>query len=168
SPGRINDNKDNSSCILSFYNCTLQNSYLTLWSWSKGATITLESCHINNKDFLIKLPHHSLKYPITINNSSFISTGKNGLVLFYNDTINSSTGEYNISSIIITNNSINLANSLFVLNGLTPNTQNIINIIVSNNYLYPKNILFIKEGILSNSNIRLIQSYIKLISIKIY
>ena len=75
---------------------------------------------------------------------------------------------YNISSIIITNNSINLANSLFVLNGLTPNTQNIINIIVSNNYLYPKNILFIKEGILSNSNIRLIQSYIKLISIKIY
>ena len=52
-----------------------------------------DNCNINNEDFLLKLPHYSMKKPINIINSSFTSNGNDGMIVFYDDRTGGSAGE---------------------------------------------------------------------------
>lgn len=122
-----------------FTNCKLNNFEITFGYWHQGATTLFDNCDINNKDFLLKLPHYSMKKPISIINSSFTSNGENGMVKFYDDRTGGSAGELVQQNMLtIENNNINIDNSKYVVSGIDKDTVNNINITFSDNELLSK------------------------------
>ena len=146
---------DNS--IINMYNCNLTNSYLTLNYWQKGATITISKCIVDNTDYLIKLPHYSMKKPLLITDTTFDSVGKNGLVYFYDDRTGGGAGELVAQDwLTISNNTISLSNSSYVVSGISSSTINNININYANNNVTPSAVLLCDTSAYNNSNIKII------------
>lgn len=143
---------DNSN--INIYNCTLTNSYLTLNYWQKGAHILISNCQITNNDYLIKLPHYSIKKSITIDSNIFNSLGKNGMIYFYDDRTSGSVGDFIVQKLVtIINNNITLINSSYVIIGLSNTTVNNINIKYINNIITPDTVLLCNPSAYNNSNI---------------
>lgn len=119
-----------------FTNSNLNNFSITFGYWYEGAVTTFDNCTINNDDFLLKLPHYSMKKPISILNSSFTSNGNDGMVVFYDDRTGGSAGELvNQDMLTIKNNKIKLDNSDYVVSGIGKDTVNNINITFDDNEL---------------------------------
>ena len=139
-----------------FTNCKLNNFEITFGYWHQGATTLFDNCDINNKDFLLKLPHYSMKKPISIINSSFTSNGENGMVKFYDDRTGGSAGELVEQDMLtIENNKISLDNSQYVVSGIGKDTVNNINITFRNNELLSKQLNLYNNSCSNNSNIKI-------------
>lgn len=137
-----------------FKNSTITNVEITLGYWHKGCEILFENCTINNKNFLIKLPHYSLKEPITLINNSITSQSSNGLINFYDDRVYNTDEISTLNNgLKLENNSINLPNSKYVIEGLNEKTVNTIFIINNSNKITPDNILIVNPTALNSSNI---------------
>ena len=142
--------------VILFTNCKLNNFEITFGYWHQGATTLFDNCDINNKDFLLKLPHYSMKKPISIINSSFTSNGENGMVKFYDDRTGGSAGELVEQDMLtIENNKISLDNSQYVVSGIGKDTVNNINITFRNNELLSKQLNLYNNSCSNNSNIKI-------------
>ena len=141
----------------SFKNCELNNFQITFGYWYEGATTTFDNCTINNEDFLLKLPHYSMKKPISIINSSFTSNGKDGMVVFYDDRTGGSAGELVKQDMItIDNNKIDMDKSEFVVSGIGKDTVNNINIDFKDNELLSDGLKLYDKSCDKNGNINII------------
>ncbi|WP_195467450.1 hypothetical protein [Clostridium sp. D43t1_170807_H7] len=139
-----------------FTNCKLNNFEITFDYWHQGATTLFNNCDINNEDFLLKLPHYSMKRPISIINSSFISNGKDGMIVFYDDRTGGSAGELVEQDMLtIENNKIRLDNSEYVVSGINKDTVNNINITFRSNELLSKELNLYTNSCSNNNNIKI-------------
>lgn len=121
-----------------FINTTLNEVKINYDFWHQGALINIKNSTITNSDYLLKLPHYSLKKPITISNSNINSNGSDGIIIFYDDRTGGSAGNLvKQDTIILTNNTINSPNSKFIVTGLTNTTVNNINLKFKDNVLSP-------------------------------
>ena len=144
--------------IFTFSNSIINNFTLVYNYWHKGANITFNLCTINNSDVLIKLPHYSLKKPITISKCTIYSSSTSGLIVFYDDRTGGSAGELvQQDSVTLNNNVIKLINSSYVINGLYKNTVNYINIISIDNQLIPTTLLLCNPESRNCSNISILE-----------
>ena len=143
----------------SFKNSKLTNFSITFGYWCQGAETLFDNCTINNEDFLLKLPHYSMKQPISIINSSFTSDGKDGMVIFYDDRTGGSAGELvNQDMLTIKNNKIKLDNSKYVVTGIGKDTVNNINITFNDNELVSDKLKLYDESCQENSNIKILNN----------
>lgn len=137
-----------------FTNCTFNNSAITFGYWFKGCIITINNCKIYNTNYLLKLPHYSMKYPITLTNNYIESTGTNGIIYYYDDRTGGSAGELTKQdTLTLTNNHFSIQNSHYVINGLNKNTINNINIILENNTIIPTTAYLYNPDAKNSSNI---------------
>ena len=141
----------------SFKNCKLNNFQITFGYWYEGATTIFDNCTINNEDFLLKLPHYSMKKPISIINSSFTSNGKDGMVVFYDDRTGGSAGELVKQDMItIDNNKIDMDKSEFVVSGIGKDTVNNINITFEDNELLSEKLRLYDKACDESSRVKII------------
>ena len=141
----------------SFKNCELNNFQITFGYWYEGATTTFDNCTINNEDFLLKLPHYSMKKSISIINSSFTSNGKDGMVVFYDDRTGGSAGELVKQDMItIDNNKIDMDKSEFVVSGIGKDTVNNINITFEDNELLSEKLRLYDKACDESSRVKII------------
>lgn len=141
-----------------FANCKLNNFEIIFGYWHQGATTLFDNCTINNEDFLLKLPHYSMKKPISIINSSFTSNGKDGMVVFYDDRTGASAGELVEQDILtIENNKISPNNSQYVVSGISKDTINNINIAFRNNELLSEKLQLYDDECKESENIKIIE-----------
>ena len=139
-----------------FTNCNLNNFAITFGYWHQGAITSFDNCNITNKDFLLKLPHYSMKKPISIKNSSFISNGKGGMIVYYDDRTGGSAGELVEQNILtIEGNKITLDNSEYVVNGIDNDTVNNINVNFKDNELLSKQLKLYDISCEENNNIKI-------------
>lgn len=140
----------------SFNNCNLNNLKILFGYWHQGATTIFNNCTINNEDFLLKLPHYSMKKPISIINSSFTSNGKDGMVVFYDDRTGDSSGELVQQDMLtIENNKIIMDKSEFVVTGIDRDTVNNINISFKNNELLSEILRLYDKECLGSKNVKI-------------
>lgn len=140
----------------SFKNCKLNNFQITFGYWYEGATTIFDNCTINNEDFLLKLPHYSMKKSISIINSSFTSNGKDGMVVFYDDRTGGSAGELVKQDMItIDNNKIDMDKSEFVVSGIGKDTVNNINITFEDNELLSEILRLYDKECLGSKNVKI-------------
>lgn len=140
-----------------FTDCKLNNFEITFGYWHQGATTLFDNCSINNEDFLLKLPHYSMKKPISVINSSFTSNGSDGMVIFYDDRTGGSAGELVEQDMLtIKNNKIKLNNSEYVVSGIAKDTVNNINITFSGNKLLSKKLELYNDECKESTNIKII------------
>lgn len=143
----------------SFKNSKLTNFSITFGYWCQGAETLFDNCTINNEDFLLKLPHYSMKKPISIINSSFTSDGNDGMVFYYDDRTGGSAGELvNQDMLTIKNNKIKLDNSDYVVSGIGKDTINNINITFDNNTLLSNNLSLYDKSCKESSNIKILDN----------
>ena len=141
-----------------FTNCELNNFEIIFGYWHQGASTLFNNCNINNEDFLLKLPHYSMKKPVNIINSSFTSNGKDGMIVFYDDRTGGSAGELVEQDILtIENNKISLNNSQYVVNGIGKDTVNNINIAFRNNELLSEKLQLYDKESKECENIKIIE-----------
>ena len=141
-----------------FTNCELNNFEIIFGYWHQGASTLFNNCNINNEDFLLKLPHYSMKKPVNIINSSFTSNGKDGMIVFYDDRTGGSAGELVEQDILtIENNKISLNNSQYVVNGIGNDTVNNINIAFRNNELLSEKLQLYDKESKECENIKIIE-----------
>lgn len=141
-----------------FSNCELNNFEITFDYWHQGATTLFDNCDINNEDFLLKLPHYSMKKPISIINSSFTSNGKDGMVVFYDDRTGGSAGELVEQDMLtIESNKIKIDNSKYVVSGIGKDTVNNINIAFRNNELLSEKLQLYDDECKESENIKIIE-----------
>ena len=141
-----------------FKDSELNNFSIIFNYWCEGAVTTFDNCTINNEDYLLKLPHYSMKQPIIILNSSFTSNGNDGMVVFYDDRTGGSAGELVKQDMLtIKNNKINLGNSEYVVTGIGKDTVNNINISFSDNELVSDKLKLYDESCNEISNIKISQ-----------
>ena len=141
-----------------FTNCELNNFEIIFGYWHQGASTLFNNCNINNEDFLLKLPHYSMKKPVNIINSSFTSNGKDGMIVFYDDRTGGSAGELLEQDILtIENNKISLNNSQYVVNGIGKDTVNNINIAFRNNELLSEKLQLYDKESKECENIKIIE-----------
>ena len=139
-----------------FTNCEINNFEIIFGYWHQGATTLFDNCDINNEDFLLKLPHYSMKNPIGIINSSFTSNGKDGMVVFYDDRPGGSGGELVEQDMLtIENNKISLDNSKYVVSGIGKDTVNNINITFRSNELLSKKLQLYDDKCKECGNIKI-------------
>ena len=139
-----------------FKNCEMNNFEITFGYWHEGADVLIDNCNINNKAYLLKLPHYSLKKSINIVNNNFTSKGTDGMIVFYDDRTGGSAGELVKQEMIsIKNNTLKLDNSTYVVNGLSKDTVNNINITVKDNKLLSDNLLLYDKNCLESKNIKI-------------
>lgn len=140
----------------SFKNSKLNNFSITFGYWCQGAETLFDDCTINNDDFLLKLPHYSMKKPISIINSSFTSDGKDGMVFYYDDRTGGSAGELvNQDMLTIKNNKIQLDNSKYVVTGIGKDTVNNVNLTFSDNELLSNKLNLYDKSCKENNNIKI-------------
>lgn len=113
----------------SFTNCNMSNFQINFGYWFKGAKILINTCNIENEDYLIKLPQYSLSKSISIINNTFKSSSENGMIYFYDDRENTN---YN-SCIKLYTNIIDTPNSKYIINGLEDTLNNYITLKLKNN-----------------------------------
>lgn len=143
----------------SFKNSKLTNFSITFGYWCQGAETLFDNCTINNEDFLLKLPHYSIKKPISIINSSFTSDGNDGMVFYYDDrTGGSAGGLVNQDMLTIKNNKIKLDNSDYIVSGIGKDTINNINITFDNNTLLSNNLSLYDKSCKESSNIKILDN----------
>ena len=141
-----------------FTNCELNNFEIIFGYWHQGASTLFNNCNINNEDFLLKLPHYSMKKPVNIINSSFTSNGKDGMIVFYDDRTGGSAGELVEQDILtIENNKISLNNSQYVVSGIDKDTVNNINISFRNNELLSEKLQLYDKESKECENIKIIE-----------
>lgn len=139
-----------------FTNCNINNFKIIFGYWHQGATTVFNNCTINNEDFLLKLPHYSLKKPISIINSYFTSNGKDGMVVFYDDRTGGSAGELVQQDMLtIENNKITMDKSEFVVSGIDRDTVNNINISFKNNELVSEILRLYDKECLGSKNVKI-------------
>ena len=141
-----------------FTNCELNNFEIIFGYWHQGASTLFNNCNINNEDFLLKLPHYSMKKPVNIINSSFTSNAKDGMIVFYDDRTGGSAGELVEQDILtIENNKISLNNSQYVVSGIDKDTVNNINISFRNNELLSEKLQLYDKESKECENIKIIE-----------
>ena len=141
-----------------FTNCELNNFEIIFGYWHQGASTLFNNCNINNEDFLLKLPHYSMKKPVNIINSSFTSNGKDGMIVFYDDRTGGSAGELVEQDILtIEDNKISLNNSQYVVSGIDKDTVNNINISFRNNELLSEKLQLYDKESKECENIKIIE-----------
>lgn len=136
-----NSNVNNFNCFAGSYeptyninDSTLSNFQIEFGYWHQGAKTTIENCTIDNKDYLLKLPHYAMKQPISLINNTISSKGSDGIINYYDDRTGGSAGDLvKQSKLKLENNNINLNNSQYVVTGINKNTVNNINIYSKNN-----------------------------------
>ena len=136
-----NSNVNNVNCFAGSYeptynikDSTLSNFQIQFGYWHQGAKTTIENCTIDNKDYLLKLPHYAMKQPISLTNNTISSKGSDGIINYYDDRTGGSAGDLvKQSKLKLENNNINLNNSQYVVTGINKNTVNNINIYSKNN-----------------------------------
>ena len=139
-----------------FTNCKLTNFYITFGYWHQGANTLFDNCNINNKDFLIKLPHYSMKEPINITNCNFTSQDIHGMIIFYDDRTGGSAGDLvNQNMLTIKNNKIKMDNSKYVITGINKDTVNNINITFKDNTLLSSKLKLYNEECTKCENIKI-------------
>lgn len=139
--------------IFTLKDSVLNNFKIEYGYWKDGSTVLIENCNITNDDFLLKLPHYSMKQPISIVNNTISSTGSLGLVYFYDDR-----GETSPQNILkLESNNISLPNSQYIINGLTNTTVNNINIVALYNTYNPTSLLLCNPLALECDNISIVQ-----------
>lgn len=140
-----------------FSNCELNNFQITFGYWHEGATTVFDNCTINNDDFLLRLPHYSMKKPISIINCDFTSGGANGMVVFYDDRTGGSAGELVKQDMItIDNNKIDMDKSEFVVSGIGKDTVNNINITFEDNELLSEKLRLYDKACDESSRVKII------------
>lgn len=152
---------NNLSCTVGSYtptytlnNCILNNFQLTFPYWHEGALINVNNCSIINDNYLIKLPHYSLKKAINITNNDIKCLDSNGLIIFYDDrTLPNENSLQNVLS--INYNTLSLPNSPYVVSGINSTPNNNITISFKGNSLSNKNISVCDYSFLNNSKIKL-------------
>ena len=112
-----------------FTDCNMSNFQINFGYWFKGAKILINTCTIENENYLIKLPQYSLSKSISIINNTFKSSSENGMIYFYDDRENTN---YN-SCIKLYTNIIDTPNSKYIINGLENTLNNYITIKLKNN-----------------------------------
>ena len=136
----------------------LNNFEIIFGYWHQGASTLFNNCNINNEDFLLKLPHYSMKKPVNIINSSFTSNGKDGMIVFYDDRTGGSAGELVEQDILtIENNKMSLNNSQYVVSGIDKDTVNNINIAFRNNELLSEKLQLYDKESKECENIKIIE-----------
>lgn len=126
----------------SFRDSKLNNVQLNFGYWHQGAITTFENCEINNEDYLLRLPHYAMKYPINLLNNIVNSNSSQGLINFYDDRTGNQAGDLIKQSILtLKNNSVNLPNSKYIIEGLNKDTVNNINVVYKSNIFIPNIIL---------------------------
>lgn len=137
-------------------NSTLDNFKIQFPYWYQGANISLEDCIINNLDFLLKLPHYSMKKDVVIKNNIINSNSSVGLINFYDDRTGGIAGELvPQKDLILDSNTISLPNSSYVVIGLTDKTINNINVISINNTLAPQTLQICDPRAKQNPNLKI-------------
>ena len=140
-----------------FSNCELNNFQITFGYWHEGATTVFDNCTINNEDFLLRLPHYSMKKPISIINCDFTSDSVDGMVVFYDDRTGGSAGELVEQDILaIECNKIKMNNSQYVVSGIGKDTVNNINISFKDNELLSDGLKLYDEGCIECKNIKIV------------
>lgn len=135
-------------------NSKLNNFQFKFGYWYQGALINIEDCKINNENYLLELPHYSMKKPINILNNIIESNSNEGLIKFYDDRTGGAAGDLvNQSTLTLENNKITLPNSKYVIEGLNKNIVNNINIINKNNSIKPDSILIMDKEANDSKNI---------------
>lgn len=141
-----------------FSNCELNDFEITFGYSHQGAVTLFDNCTINNDDFLLKLPHYSMKKPISIINCDFTSSGSDGMVMFYDDRTGGSVGELVAQDMLtIEDNKIKMDNSLFVVSGIGENTVNNINITFKGNDLLSDGLMLYDEDCNECENIKIVE-----------
>ncbi|XZK13076.1 hypothetical protein ACSXBW_12605 [Clostridium perfringens] len=158
------------NCIISNFNCnagqyeesyiiknsTLNNFKIKFPYWYKGANINLENCKITNSDYLLKLPHYSMKKDIVLKNNTIDSTSNIGIINFYDDrTSDSACDLIHQGNLILESNTINIYNSPYVVTGLNDKTSNNINIISTSNILSPQTLQLCDPKAKQNPNLQI-------------
>ncbi|EDT25153.1 hypothetical protein [Clostridium perfringens] len=158
------------NCIISNFNCnagqyeesyiiknsTLNNFKIKFPYWYKGANINLENCKITNSDYLLKLPHYSMKKDIVLKNNTIDSTSNIGIINFYDDRTGDSAGDLiHQGDLILESNKINLYYSPYVVTGLNDKTSNNINIISTSNILSPQTLQLCDPKAKQNPNLQI-------------
>lgn len=142
-----------------FNNCILNNFSLQYNYWYEGANLSISNCKINTNDYLLRLPNYSMKHPISLSNNSFISTGTNGLIYFFDDRTGGKAGELVKQSILtLSYNNISLDNSKYVFTGLSQDSVNNINIVSIKNIFTPNSLLLCNPTARNNPNITIIEN----------
>ena len=140
-----------------FTDCKLNNFEIIFGYWHQGATTLFNNCTINNEEFLLKLPHYSMKKPISVINSSFTSNGSDGMIIFYDDRTGDSDDELVEQDMLtIENNKIKLDNSEYVASGISKDTVNNINITFSDNELLSNKLELYNDECKESANIKII------------
>ena len=139
-------------------NCEINNFQLNYGYWYEGAIAFFDNCNVNTDTYLIRLPHYSMKKPITIKNSEIISNSTNGLIAYYDDRTGGSAGELVKQDMLtLDNNIITMDNSEYVVTGINKNTQNNINITFKDNELLSPNLKLYNEECLQCKNITIVE-----------
>ena len=118
-----------------FEDCQMDNFQLQFNYWYLGANILIKNCTINNSNYLLKLPHYSLKKSINLINNNINSKSSNGLIYLFDDReFIKYSNSFESATINLNNNTIELTNSKYIITGLNENTLNKINITSKNNH----------------------------------
>ena len=142
-----------------FTNCTLNSFSLQYNYWYQGATLSIDNCIISNTDYLLKLPNYSMKHPINFSNNTFISSGRNGMVYFFDDRTGKKAGELVKQSILtLASNNISLSNSKYVITGLSQDSINNINIVSNKNIFTPNSLLLCNPTARNCPNITIVEN----------
>lgn len=137
---------------------SLNNFKINFGYWHQGANIKIEDCNINNDDYLIKLPHYSMKQPISLINNQINSNSSEGLINFYDDRTGGSAGELTKQkTLLLKENTISLPNSKFIIYGIDENTVNNINITSKNNKLKSSDLKLCPPDAINSPNIKIKQ-----------
>lgn len=149
---------DKTNYLIRFINCTINSSKITKAIGTKHLNLSLYNCKVTLTSEFLKIPHYCLKEPISFENNSFSSTGTTGILYLYDNITGGSAGELvQQSTILLTNNTFTLPNSLYVVYGLQKNTLNYICIVSTNNTLLPTTLLLCNHDSKSLSNINIIE-----------
>ncbi len=160
-----NSNVNNVNCFAGSYeptynikDSTLSNFKIEFGYWHQGAKTTIENCTIDNKDYLLKLPHYAMKQPISLTNNTISSKGSDGIINYYDDRTGGSAGDLvKQSKLKLENNNINLNNSKYVITGISKDTVNNINIYCKNNNYNSNSLLLCDTDSKYSPNISIIE-----------
>lgn len=156
-----NSNISNFKCFAGSYEPTynikdsnLSDFQIEFGYWHQGSKTTIENCDIDNKDYLLKLPHYAMKQPIKLLGNTISSQSIDGIINYYDDRTGGSAGELvNQDKLILKYNKFDLPKSSYVITGLSKDTVNNINIESKGNVYKSTDLLLCDPSSKASSNI---------------
>ena len=106
---------------INFINCNMSESSFIVNYWNTMSSTLIDNCIITNKNYLLKLPHYSLKKVFCLKNSKIICSCTNGVICLYNDRTNTKDNS-NLpipsDAITLDSNYIESTTSKYIITGL--------------------------------------------------